>query len=63
MIKFMSSDKKINVELKMEGYVFTSFRGLSGHSSTETKNIYKFILKKIKIDGKQKTEREVIESL
>ena len=60
----MSSDKTINVELKMEGYVFTSFRGLSGHSSTETKNVYKFISKKKnKIDGKQKTEREVIESL
>ena len=59
----MSSDKTINVELKMEGYVFTSFRGLSGHSSTETKKICINSVYKIKIGRKQKTEREVIESL
>ena len=29
------------VELKMEGNVFTSFGGLSGHSSTETRKIFK----------------------
>ena len=41
------------VELKMEGNVFTSFGGLSGHSSTETRKYLKIQLI-MKISRKQK---------
>ena len=57
----MSSDKTSNVELKMEGYVFTSFGGLSGHSSTETRKYLKIQFnEKSKIDRKQKEKNIIV---